>query len=40
MGQRSWSDLSDLSSLVEAGRDAMKAAMPDLLEVISARSES
>ena len=40
VGQRSWSDLSDLSSLVEAGRDAMKAAMPDLLEVISARSES
>ena len=38
VGQRTWSDMSDLSSVVEAGRDAMKEAMPRLLEVMEQRS--
>ena len=36
VGQRSWSDLNDLASLVEAGRVAMQASMPQLLELVEA----
>jgi NTE family protein len=38
VGQRTWSDMSNLSSLVEAGRVAMQEAMPRLLESLEQRS--
>ncbi|MGE4631580.1 MAG: patatin-like phospholipase family protein, partial [Planctomycetota bacterium] len=37
VGVRTWSDFRNLSSLVEAGRDAMKSALPALREVLAAR---
>ena len=36
VGQRTWSDLNDLASVVESGRVAMQAAMPQLLELVEA----
>ncbi|HIC22554.1 MAG: hypothetical protein COB10_11395 [Planctomycetota bacterium] len=36
VGVRSWSDFRNLSSLVEAGRDAMKSSLPALREVLAA----
>jgi len=36
VGQRTWIDMSNLSSIVEAGRDAMKQALPQLHEAIVA----
>ena len=37
VGQRLWSDMSNLTSLVEAGRVAMQEAMPRLLESLEER---
>lgn len=37
VGVRTWSDFRNLSSLIEAGRDAMKSALPALREVLAAR---
>ncbi|MBT5738013.1 MAG: hypothetical protein HN891_10565 [Planctomycetes bacterium] len=35
VGQRTWSDMTNLSSIVESGRDAMTKAMPELQEALS-----
>jgi hypothetical protein len=35
VGTRTWSDFSNLSSMVEAGRTAMKAALPQLHEAVA-----
>ncbi|MDE0960243.1 MAG: patatin-like phospholipase family protein [Planctomycetota bacterium] len=37
VGQRSWSDMTNLASIVEAGRTAMSEAMPALQEALAAR---
>ncbi|MGE4620469.1 MAG: patatin-like phospholipase family protein, partial [Planctomycetota bacterium] len=38
VGVRTWSDFRNLASLVEAGREGMKASLPALHEVLAARS--
>jgi hypothetical protein len=35
VGQRAWSDMTNLSSIVESGRDAMTKAMPELQEALA-----